>query len=94
MQEALEITRKSAKKVAGRNRRNYDVKVRGSMLCPGDRILVRNLTPRGGTGKLRNHWEDSVHTVVRQIGGKGPVFEVIISHWRLILERKKRQRDQ
>lgn len=80
MQEALEITRQTAKKVAERNKRNYDVKVRGSMLCPGDRVLVRNLTPRGGTGKLRNHWEDIVHIVVRQIGGEGPVFEVKPEH--------------
>uniref|UniRef100_A0A3B3Q8H6 Gypsy retrotransposon integrase-like protein 1 n=1 Tax=Paramormyrops kingsleyae TaxID=1676925 RepID=A0A3B3Q8H6_9TELE len=76
MQEALEITRQTAKKVADRNKRNYDGKVRGSMLCPGDRVLVKNLTPRGGTGKLRNHWEDVVHTVVRQMGGEGPIYEV------------------
>lgn len=24
------------------------------------------MTPRGGTGKLRNHWEDSIHKVIRQ----------------------------
>ncbi len=76
MQEALEITRQTAKKTAERNKRNYDGKVRGSVLCPGYRVLVKNLTPRGGTGKLRNHWEDVVHTVVRQVGGKGPIYEV------------------
>ncbi len=59
-----------------KNKRNYDGKVRGSVLCPGDRVLVKNLTPRGGTGKLRNHWEDVVHTVVRQVGGEGPIYEV------------------
>ncbi len=37
---------------------------------------MKNLTPRGGTGKLRNHWEDVVHTVVRQVGGEGPIYEV------------------
>ncbi len=76
MQEALEITRQTAKKTAERNKRNYDGKVQGSVLCPGDRVLVNNLTPRGGTGKLRNHWEDVVHTVVRQVGGEGPIYEV------------------
>ncbi len=76
MQEALEITRQTAKKTAERNKRNYDGKVRGSVLCPGDRVLVKNLTHRGGTGKLRNHWEDVVHTVVRQVGGEGPIYDV------------------
>ncbi len=38
MQEALEITRQTAKQMAERNKRNYDGKVRGSVLCPGDRI--------------------------------------------------------
>lgn len=35
MQEALENTRQTAKKVAERNKRNYDGKLQGS-LCSGD----------------------------------------------------------
>lgn len=76
MQEAFEITRPTAKKSAERNKKNYDGKVRSSILFPGDCVLVRNLTPRGGTGKLCSHWEDVVHTVVRQVGEEGPIYEV------------------
>lgn len=76
MQEAFEITRQAAKKSAERNKKNYDGKVRSPILCPGDRVLARNLTPRGGTGKLRNHWEDVVHTVVCQVGEGSPIYEV------------------
>ena len=76
MQQAYDIVRENVRKATERNKRNYDGKVRSSLLCPGDRVLVRNLTPRGGTGKLRNHWEDSVHVVLRQMGEGIPVYEV------------------
>ncbi len=76
MREAYEIAKENSKKVAERNKRNHEGKVRSSVLHPGDRVLVRNLTPRGGTGKLQNHWEDAIHTVVRRVGEEGPVHEV------------------
>lgn len=76
MEEAYEITRENAHKAATRSKRHYDSKVRSSVLQPGARVLVRNLTPRGGPGKLRNHWEDTVHTVVRQVSTDIPVYEL------------------
>ncbi len=63
MQEAYTIARENAHKAAQRNKGNYDGKVRSTVLSPGDRVLVRNLTPRGGPGKLRNYWEDLIHVV-------------------------------
>jgi len=76
MTDAYEITRENVSKAAVRSKRLYDSKVRYSALLPGDRVLVRNLTPRGGPGKLRNHWEDVVHTVVRQVSKDIPVYEL------------------
>ncbi|KAL0151336.1 hypothetical protein M9458_053330 [Cirrhinus mrigala] len=75
MQEACEIVREQANKCAERNKKNYDQKVRFTDLCCGSRVLVKNLTPRGGTGKLRNYWEDEVH-VVRQVTDDAPIYEV------------------
>lgn len=76
MEEAYEITRENAHKAAVRSKKHYDSKVKSSVLQPGDRVLVRNLTPRGGPGKLRNHWEDIIHTVVRQVSKDIPVYEL------------------
>lgn len=76
MQEAYDIARENAKKSADRSKKHYDGKVRSSVLYPGDRVLVRNLTPRGGTGKLRNHWEQDINVVIRQVAEGLPVYEV------------------
>lgn len=76
MQEAYAIANQNAKKAAERSKKHYDTKVRSSVLQPGERVLVKNLTPRGGPGKLRNYWEDTVHTVVRQMGSELPIYEV------------------
>lgn len=76
MEQAYEITRENASKAAVRSKRLYDSKLKYSTLLPGDRVLIRNLTPRGGPGKLRNHWENDVHTVVRQVSKDIPVYEL------------------
>lgn len=70
MEEAYVIANQNAKKAAERNKRHYDTKVRNSVLQPGERVLVKNVTPRGGPGKFCNYWEDAVHTVVRQMGSE------------------------
>lgn len=76
MEEAYKIARECAQKSADRSKKNFDNKVRSTTLQPGDRVLVKNLTPRGGPGKLRNFWEDNIHSVVRQMGSELPIYEV------------------
>ena len=44
-------------------------------LSEGNKVLVRNLSERGGTGKLRSYWEDKIHTIVRRVD-KLPVYDV------------------
>lgn len=77
MLNAYEIVNKNAKKSTERGKQNYDKKAKSSVLEEGDRVLVRNMTPRGGTGKLRSHWEDCIHKVVRQVNKDLPIYEVV-----------------
>ena len=46
MQEAYSLTSKVARESASRGKKHYDKRVRSSVLQAGDRVLVRNLTPK------------------------------------------------
>ena len=76
MREEYTLASKSAQKAAAKVRRQSDKRVRLTILVPGDRVLVRNLTPRRGTGKIRAFWEDEFHIVVSRKNADTPVYDV------------------
>ena len=76
MEEAYKLASKKSQESGARAKAYYDRKLCSSVLHPNDCVLVCNLSERGGPGKLKSHWEDTVHRIVRQRGPDSPVYEV------------------
>ena len=47
-----------------------------SILLPGDRVLVRNMSERGGTGKLRSFLDNKIHIVLETYGENPVLFRI------------------
>ena len=75
MKKAYEIASEVSRKVARRNKAQYDQRAGAAILEKGDRVLVRNLREKGGPGKLRAQWEGTAYRV-KERRGDGPVYVV------------------
>lgn len=73
MRQAHQIAAENSVKSHNAAKRLYDKKIHHVSLNHGDRVLIRNLTPREGPHKLRSYSEDQVHIVSKRIGDS-PVY--------------------
>ena len=56
--------------------RHEMIKKLSPVLEQGDRVLIRNMSERGGTGKMRSFWEEKVHVVVENINNENITYKV------------------
>ena len=67
MKEAYQLAFSQSEKQAQRNERNFNRRARTSaVLEVGDRVLIRNKREKGGPGKLRSYWEQTVYKVLER----------------------------
>ncbi|XP_064635212.1 uncharacterized protein LOC135492594 [Lineus longissimus] len=76
LKEAYDMARENIGKSKEKGKKNYDKHLRSTILKEGDRVLVRNLSERGGPGKIRSYWEKDIHIVTKRVSPNAPVYEV------------------
>ena len=69
------MAEKNSRNSEGDQKKFYDRKVRGAVLAPGDRVLVRKVGLKG-MQKLADHWSEEVYTVIDQLNSDILVYRV------------------
>ena len=79
LQFAYKTAAKNAEKAGRRHKVRYDLKVRHSVLEPGDRVLLKNVAFKG-KHKLENKWGKEPFIIVSKPNPEIPVYVVRLEH--------------
>ena len=79
MAQAYIANRQSMQRKSKHVERHNAKRLRASIVLPGDRVLVRNMSEQGGTGKLRSFWEDKIHIVLETYGENPVLYRVPVT---------------
>jgi hypothetical protein len=75
MQEAMRVALVNMDKSAEYNKEYRDRKAKIVEVKVGDHVLVRNYHEKGGTGKLKSFWEESIFVILEK-KEELPVYKV------------------
>ena len=75
LKEAYQLATKHSRTGKDKQKSHYDKKVRGAILQPGDRVLVKILA-FDGKHKLADKWEEAPYEIVSHPNKEIPVYEV------------------
>lgn len=74
-EDAYDKARNCIKKAQDRQKSQYDTRIRGAKIMPGDRVLVK-ITAFDGRHKLADKWTEAIYIVTRQPNINIPVYDV------------------
>ena len=76
MKQAYLVAKEKSTKACAQGKHQADKRARSSVLKAGDQVLIRNMSPHVGPGKLRAYWEQDIYEVVKRQNEDSPVYTI------------------
>ena len=73
MKQAYLVAKEKSTKACAQGKHQADKRARSSVLKAGDQVLIRNMSPHVGPGKLRTYWEQDIYEIVKRQNEDSPV---------------------